>query len=292
MSTRDAENPSPTSYEEILELQIEEGLDQLNRPFKGLALSGLSAGLDIGFGPFLMAVVLTLTGGAFSDPLTSILVANAYAVGFLFVVVGRSELFTEHTTLAVVPVLDGDASVGELARLWGTVWVTNIVGGIAFAALAVYIGPRLGSVDPSAFTTLAHHMVSHSTWVLFVSAVLAGWLMGLMTWLVAAGQNTVSQAGFVWIIAFVIGISNLPHSIAGSVEVLVGVFVGGVNVSQFLVFLAASTLGNVLGGSVFVGLLKYGYSTEGEGAEVGSEETGESSERTDDSADGDGERGN
>lgn len=263
MAIRDAENPSPTSYEEILQLEIEEGIDQLNRPLEGLALSGLSAGLDIGFGPFLMAVVVTLTGATFSDALTSLLTANAYAVGFLFVVVGRSELFTEHTTLAVVPVLSGDASVEKLARLWTTVWLTNVVGGIAFAALAVYIGPRLGTVDPEAFTTLAHHMVSHSAWVLFVSAVLAGWLMGLMTWLVAAGQNTASQAAFVWIVAFVIGISNLPHSIAGSVEVLFGVFTGGVSVGAFATFLAASTVGNALGGSVFVGLLKYGYSVDG-----------------------------
>jgi formate/nitrite transporter FocA (FNT family) len=41
--------------------------------------------------------------------------------GFLFVILGRSELFTEHTTLAVLPVLDGRASLRQLGRLWGLI---------------------------------------------------------------------------------------------------------------------------------------------------------------------------
>ncbi len=257
-------DPSPTSYREILSVEIEEGLNELNRPFIGLFLSGLSAGLDIGFGPFLMAVMITVSGGAFSDPVTHILVANAYTVGFVIVVLGRSELFTEHTTLAVVPVLHREASVAELGRLWGTVWVSNLVGGAVFAALAVYVGPELGTIDADAFGVIAHDLVKYSPSVTVLAGVLAGWLMGLMTWLVAAGRNTISQAVFVWLIALVIGLAHLPHSIAGSVEVLLGVFAGqGVSLPQFGSFLVWSTVGNVVGGTVFVALLKYGHGIRG-----------------------------
>ena len=98
MSSGQSVDPSPTSYREILQVEIEEGLTQLNRPSSGLFLSGLSAGLDIGFGPFLMAVIMSLPRGSFPDFLVDILIANAYAVGFIIVVLGRSELFTEHTT--------------------------------------------------------------------------------------------------------------------------------------------------------------------------------------------------
>lgn len=258
------DDPSPTSYREILGLEIEEGLSQLQRPTSGLFLSGLSAGLDIGFGPFLMAVVLTMSEGSFSEPVTGLLLANAYAVGFIFVVVGRSELFTEHTTLAVVPVLDGEASVADLARLWGVVYVANLVGGTAFAMLAVYVGPQLETIDPAAFEEIARGLVHYSWSTTLLSAVLAGWLMGLMTWLVAAGQNTISQAFFVWLVALAIGLAHLPHSIAGSVEVLLGVFSrSGITAMDFAGFLAWSTVGNTVGGSIFVGLLKYGHGVRG-----------------------------
>jgi formate/nitrite transporter FocA (FNT family) len=260
MTDESQSDPSPTSYHEILSLEIEEGLTQLNRPLDGLFLSGLSAGLDIGFGPFLMAVFLTISADAFPDPAVDILVANGYAVGFILVVLGRSELFTEHTTLAVVPVLHRKGSVVELARLWGAVYVSNLIGVVAFSALAVYIGPQLGTIDAASFGEIAHHLIQYSPSVTFLSAIFAGWLMGLMTWLVAAGENTISEAVFVWVIAFVIGISRLPHSIAGSVEVLLGLFAGqGVSLWQFGNFLLWSTLGNVVGGAVFVAFLKYSH---------------------------------
>jgi formate/nitrite transporter FocA (FNT family) len=208
----------------------------------------------------MMAVTMTTLGGTFSEPIVHVLVANAYAVGFILVVLGRSELFTEHTTLAVVPVLHKQASVRELGRLWGVVYVTNLLGGGAFAGLAVFIGPRLGTVDVTTFTTIARGLLKYSPTVTFFTAILAGWLMGLMTWLVAAGRNTISEAAFVWLIAFMIGFIHLPHSIAGSVEVLLGVFVSDELVlGQFFTFLLWSTIGNIIGGTVFVALLKYGH---------------------------------
>lgn len=109
------------SYETILAQQIEQAEEELDRPTVGLLLSGFAAGLEIGIGPFLMALFLTLNDGAYSRPTTELLLASAYSVGFIFVVLGRSELFTEHTALAVQPVLDGRASVSRLFRLWGLV---------------------------------------------------------------------------------------------------------------------------------------------------------------------------
>src|SRR6056297_3964939 len=97
--------------EDILDIEIRRGLSELERPTAGLSLSALSAGLDIGFGPLLMAVILTTAGVAGTGELTKqLLLALAYGVGFILVVLGRSELFTEHTALAVLPVLDGKAT--------------------------------------------------------------------------------------------------------------------------------------------------------------------------------------
>jgi formate/nitrite transporter FocA (FNT family) len=260
------DNPdeSKKSYRTILIQQIQEELGELDRPAPGLLLSGLSAGLDIGFGAFLMAVMLTLAEGVFSEPIVRILVANMYTVGYMFVILGRSELFTEHTTLAVLPVLNGSASLRALGRLWILVYAANLLGATLFAGLATVIGPALGIIRPEAFGTLAQAMVEHSWWVILLSGILTGWLMGLLGWLVAAGRDTISQVFFVWLVTFAIGFSHLHHSITGTVEVLVGVFAGqGFGMADFAHFLLWTTLGNIVGGVFFVALIKYSHAVQG-----------------------------
>src|SRR3954454_13089806 len=148
------------SYETILEQEIAAGLTELERRTPALLLSGLSAGLDVSLSLLLMAVMKTLTQGQ-PRVVSEILVAMMYSVGFIFVVLGRSELFTEHTTLAVLPVLDGRASVRQLGRLWGLIYVSNLAGTAIFAAFAVLIAPPLGIVQPFAFGKIAHGIVDH-----------------------------------------------------------------------------------------------------------------------------------
>ncbi|MFD1562178.1 formate/nitrite transporter family protein [Haloarchaeobius amylolyticus] len=248
----------------VLDSLIESGLHEMERERSGLLLSGFSAGLDIGFGPLLMAVVLTLSAGTFGDLSTEILLASVYAVGFMFVILGRSELFTEHTTLAVIPVLDRQASIGQLGRLWGLVYVGNIVGGAVFTFLAVLLMPGLGVVSPEAFGTIAHKLVSHDLSWLFVAGIFAGWLMGLMAWLITAAQETISRIFIIWLVAATIGILHLPHAIAGNVEVLFGLFTSSaVSVSDYLAFQVLATAGNAVGGTIFVAILKYGHVVRG-----------------------------
>lgn len=251
---------APRSYRDILREEIAHGLTEIERPASGLFFSGLSAGLDIGFSVLLMGTVLTLAAGDLSPAVVELLVANMYAVGFLFVVLGRSELFTEHTTLAVFPVLTGMAPLRALGRLWGLVYGANLVGAVAFAGLLVVVGPELGIVDSAALGEIARKLVEHPWWVMFLSALLAGWLMGLMSWLVAAARETVSQAFFVWVVAASIGLGGLHHCIVGSVEVLSGVFAGqGIGLVDYGRFLLWATLGNAAGGVIFVALVKYGH---------------------------------
>lgn len=255
-----------TDYSTILEGQLAEGLAELRRPMDSLFLSALSAGLDIGFGPLLMAVTLTLagTGGGLDEPIVTFMVANAYSVGFILVILGRSELFTEHTTLAVLPVLDGRASPARLARLWGIVYAGNIVGGVGFAAFAVLVAPALKAVEAGAFVKIASKLVAPDPWVLFAGAIFAGWLMGLLSWLVGAAQETISRVFFVWLVTTVIALAGLPHCIVGNVEVLLGLLAGGdiswLAYGRFMVFVTA---GNAVGGAVFVALLKYGHVVRG-----------------------------
>lgn len=249
---------------EILDSMIEKGKHEIDRETDGLFLSSLSAGLDIGFGPLLMGVILTLTAGSYGDLQTELLLASAYSVGFIFVILGRSELFTEHTTLAVMPVIDGQSSLKKLARLWGIVYTGNIIGGFLFTGLAVLLMPGLGVITPEAFGTIAHKLVSHPLHWLLVAGIFAGWLMGLLAWLVSSAENTIGRVFFIWMVTATIGMLHLPHSIAGNVEVLFGLFTSNsVTIMDYLAFLSLSTIGNAIGGAIFVGIMKYGHVTRG-----------------------------
>jgi formate/nitrite transporter FocA (FNT family) len=252
------------SKEEILAQEIEDGLAELERPSDGLFLSGLSAGLDIGFGPLLMAVLFTLVSESWGDPLIQIVIANAYAVGFIFVIGGRSELFTEHTTRASLPVLDGRTSLGELARLWTLVYAGNVLGGAVFAIAMVWFALAYGIVIPSAFTDIATQLTDHGPWTLLAGSIAAGWLMGLLSWLLTAARESISRLAVVWLVTTSIGLAHLPHSIAGNVEVLAGALVSpSITLAQYAGFLALATVGNAIGGSIFVALLKYGHVIRG-----------------------------
>ena len=252
--------PAQKSYQNILEQEITEGLRELERGTLGLFISGISAGLNLGFSLFLMGVMITLVRMADRTPAFAILVAAMYSIGFIFVVLGRSELFTEHTTRAVYPVLMGRASVGGLLRLWGTIYVANLLGISAFAWLTTVIGPALGVIDHDAFNGIALGLVGHLWWVIALSGVLAGWLMGLLSWLVTAGRDTISQVFFVGLITSAIGICHLHHAISGTGEVLAGIFSHeAISARQFGAFLLWTTLGNMAGGVFFVALLKFSH---------------------------------
>lgn len=265
----DSELTSPTEQKttrSVLDSLIDSAVHEMNRERSGLLLSGLSAGLDIGFGPLLMAVILTLAEGGFGELTTELLLASVYSIGFMFVILGRSELFTEHTTLAVIPVFDRQASIRQLARLWGLVYAANIVGGFLFTLLVILLMPGLGVVSPEAFETIALKLVSHDLHWLFIGGIFAGWLMGLLAWLVTAAQETISRLVLVLIVTGTIGLLHLPHSIAGNVEVLFGLFVSpAVSLFDYLAFLVLATIGNAFGGGVFVALLKYGHVIRGGG---------------------------
>jgi formate/nitrite transporter FocA (FNT family) len=244
---------------EILALQREEASAELERPVLALALSGLSAGLDVGFSVLVMAVLAHLLADS-AQPVHEIALALGYSIGFLFVILGRSELFSEHTTMDILPVLNGDKKLSSLVRLWATVFCANLVGALAFAWAVARIGPALGIFPASVLGELARPLVEPEGSVLFSSAIFAGWMMGLLGWLISAAKDTISQIFMVFLVTGSIGLCHFHHCIAGSVDVLAAMFAGqDIHWSDYLHFLVFSTLGNAVGGVVFVALLKHGH---------------------------------
>lgn len=258
------EEDQQKSYSTILEQEIDLGQRELERETGGLLMSGLSAGLDIGFSVLAATVIITLADDQFPEASTRLLAALAYSIGFVFVIFGRSELYTEHTTLAFLPVLAGRARVSHLLRLWALVFIANVAGTWAFAGLLAAIGPALGVIEPAALGSEAVHSLEHSWLVILTSAILAGWLMGLASWLVTAARTTGAEIFFVVLVTSLIGLAELHHCIVGSVKVLAAVFATGeLGMADYLRFMGLATLGNTIGGVVFVAVIKYGHASRG-----------------------------
>lgn len=256
-----AEEPAPKKSSGQIYLQeLEEGIDALKMTPHRLAISGFAAGLELGLSLLFVAIVLTQGQTTLSRPVLELLLALMSSFGFIAVILGRSELFTEQTTLAILPLLSGNATMMQVARLWAIVYSANIAGAAACAAFIVLIGPLLRDVEPAVFAEIASRKIEHPWWVIVLSGVLAGWIMGLLSWLVAAGRDTISQVVIILIFTGAIGLGHLHHSILGTTEVLGGVFTSDrVRLSGFAHFLLWTTIGNAVGGTFFVALLKFGH---------------------------------
>jgi formate/nitrite transporter FocA (FNT family) len=160
---------------------------------------------------------------------------------------------------AVLPVLARKSGILQLLRLWGLALVANLVGGAAIAAVIGLLGPAMHVVEPKALAEIAQQLIVQPGRIMLVSAVLAGWLMGLMTWLVSASRDSTAQILTVWMTAFVIGLIGLHHSIAGTIEVLMAVFASRATFADYAHFIVWAVVGNAIGGSCFVALLKFGH---------------------------------
>ncbi len=250
----------PKEIDEILDEQIETGLREHRRSNLGLFLSSFSAGLEVGFSLFLMGIVYTLFHGQVSSSVLHTLIALSYPIAFIFVVIGKSELFTEHTTLAVLPVLKGDATLKSLGILWLVIFVGNLLGGYLFAYILTNVAPAMKIISIDSFVSLALKMTSFSSETILLSGILAGWLMGLLSWLVTSSQETISRIFVVILVTASIGMGGLHHSIVGSIEVFAGLVVSQkITLNEYLRFQLFTTLGNIIGGVVFVALLKYSH---------------------------------
>lgn len=248
----------PKSLERIVKEQIEESLEEYQRSSKALFLSALTAGLDLGFSLLVIGVLYTMFNDRLSVEVMRVVLAMAYPIGFIFVILGRSALFTEHTTLAILPVLSGRESLREMGRLWVVIYVGNLIGGYIIGAAIAYIGPRLGLVTYSALGEIAKHLIDYAPPLILVSAILAGWLMGLVSWLATSSKETIARITVVVIVTAVIGLGGLHHSIVGSTEVFAGMLASDdITIWDYLVTQFWSTFGNIIGGVFFVSILKY-----------------------------------
>lgn len=240
----------------VFETIRREGESELRRPMFSLAASGIAGGLSMGMSLAGEGLIRTLLPQASWAPLVS---SFGYSLGFVIVVLGRQQLFTETTVTAILPLLDGKdrlRTFGQVLRLWIVVTIANLIGAAIFAYTAADT-----TIFPAAvrhtFLTIAHEAAAPPFWTLLVRGIAAGWLIALMVWMLPGAKE--ARLWVVVVMTYVVGLASLSHIVAGSVEVLFLVASGQTGLAEYFGgFLLPVFVGNALGGVLLVSLLNYG----------------------------------
>lgn len=244
--------------DDILQVAIEEGQEQLDRPPLSLLLSAISAGLILGFTAMAVGVMTAIASDSGPEGVRRIAVALVYPFGFVVCLMSGTELFTEHTATAVYPVLDQRSRIWRLLRLWVLVGVGNLLGALITAWFLVRADEVIGARE--GYLEVGRHLVEPAVGPLLISAILAGMLMALGAWLILATPPTVSQLFSIYIVTFLIGIGGLHHAIAGAAEILTAFLISDeFSLAEVLRFISLALMGNLIGGSLFVAGLNYAH---------------------------------
>ena len=232
-----------------------EGEHELRRSTSALAWSGLAAGLSMGFSLVTEGLIYTHLPDAPWRPLVSSL---GYSVGFLIVILGRQQLFTENTLTAVLPLLQrrNVKTLMNVLRLWAVVLVTNLIGALIFAWVIGHTEIFSPEVRQS-FTHFGLREMEGDFWSILWRGIFAAWLIALMTWLLPSAES--SRLGLIIILTYLIRLGGLAHIIAGSLEVFYVVTSGAVTWGQYFGgFMIPTLVGNIIGGVTLVAALNYG----------------------------------
>lgn len=248
----EADERSSTTAKVVHEAIRLEGTEELERPSSSIGWSGFAAGLTMGCSMLAQGILQSRLPDA---PWRELVSSFGYTTGFVFVTMGRQQLFTETTLTVMLPVLHKTHGMADVLRYWGIVFAANIVATLLFAAAATI--PGLFQPDTlGAFTQLGVKAAEPGFLGVLIKGVFAGWLIALMVWLMPAAAS----ARFFVIVAvtWLIGAAHFSHVIAGSVETGFAAMQGAIGWQDYLVsFLIPALIGNSIGGVVFVALLNH-----------------------------------
>lgn len=232
----------------------QQGEDELERPAASLFWSGIAAGIAI------MASVSA--SGALhhfvpTAPWREAVVALGYPLGFLIVILGRLQLFTEHTMVAVLPFARQPTlpNLRRVTRLWTIVFVGNAVGAAAVAALVVF-----GQVQPDetfrGMRAVSAKLLEKPMSEVLLQGIPAGFLIASVAWIRSATEGS----GF-WIVltlTYAIALCGFTHVIAGAAEAFLLMWNGDATVGWVVTgFLFPALVGNIIGGTGLFAMLAH-----------------------------------
>lgn len=240
------------STDEIFHRIVATAEEEFSRSDRLLFLSGLAAGLSMGL-TFLARSTLM---GAVPWDGSGLLGNLLYPLGFLLIVLGRYQLFTENTLTPVTLVLTKLTGLMVLLRIWGVVLLANVLG----SSLLAFLLANTGVFNPDsaeAALEIGKHAVELSWADLFWKAVIAGWLVASMVWLVHAAADMTARFMIVYVLMFMIPSADLFHCIIASCEMTYVIFVGAVEWLEYGRVVSAVVIGNTVGGVLLVAILNF-----------------------------------
>jgi formate-nitrite transporter family protein len=252
---QDAQSLDAKSTYEVIR---REGEKELDRSTDALFWSGLAAGLSMGFSFLTEAILRANLPDAPWRPLVAKL---GYSVGFLIVILGSQQLFTENTLTPMVPLLHEKKreTFNNVLRLWTVVFVANMIGTLLFGLV---LG-RLAVVEPEthrALSEIAQESMKFDFWVTLLHAVYAGWLIALLVWMLPAAES--GKLPVIVLMTWLIGAGSFAHVIAGSSEVFYAAWRGEATWAQAVLgFVLPALIGNMIGGITLVAALNHAQAT-------------------------------
>ncbi len=251
-SVNDAAKLSPRLIYEVIR---RDGEEELERPTRSLIWSGIAAGIMISFSVLGEAIFRTYL----PDTPSSYLIENlGYSLGFLLVILGRMQLFTENTITTVLPFMVSPSRqmFGRICRLWGIVLAANVVGAFAIAIVYAHTSAIPSELMP-ALMSLSEHAVGMPAGESFMRAIPAGILIAAIVWMLPQLENGAFYVilVFTWLIAA----GDFTHVVAGSVEMALLAVTGNLGFYDALFgFFLPVLCGNVVGGTVIFTLMAWG----------------------------------
>jgi formate/nitrite transporter FocA (FNT family) len=250
----EAEERTSVSVDVVHEAIRRDGEEELKRPVSALAWSGLAAGLSMGFSFVGQALFFAHIP---DRPWRPLLVSLGYPVGFLIVISGRQQLFTENTLTAIIPLLakKTPATLLQVIRLWAIVLTANLVGAHLFAWVAANTQMFQPEVR-DAMLSLAKDAMRVTFGTAILRGIFAGWLIALVVWMLAAVDS--GRTAIILILTYIVGLAHLTHIIAGAVEVLFLPMAGAASwIHVAWGYLLPTLIGNIIGGSSLTAALNH-----------------------------------
>jgi formate/nitrite transporter FocA (FNT family) len=247
----DLERPTAHAIYEQVE---KNGRQELNRNTGSLAVSGLAGGMGMGLTALATAIATAQLG---NGPAQQFIVHMLYPIGFIVVILGRAQLFTENTLYPVALVMAERGYVLQTLRLWATVLPANIAGALLFALLVV----KTGALRPEFVTAMAQigkDAAGGTPAHIFWSGVIGGWIIAMVAWLVSSSHSITGSIALIWLLTFVVGLGGFAHCIASSGEIFSAVLSHQLGWLNYLRWIVPAVAGNICGGVLLVTLFEYG----------------------------------
>ena len=244
--------------EAIFEKTREEGERRLERPLLEVVATALAAGFDIAAGVIFIAVLSSPLEHHFGKDAASVAGALGFGVGFVFLVVGRGELFTENFLVPIAGMHGKPRQAWlKIAELWTVSPVFNVIAG-AIIAIIVTTHGVLPKGSGAVLVDVAQKVHANHVLALFMSAVFAGALITAMTWYVEGQDSMGVRVGVAWITGVLLALGHLNHVIVVTIELIFGIRYGA-HIPWIFVLgnFGVAALGNMLGGIGLVTLNRF-----------------------------------